>query len=68
MKDAYSVRDISRILGCCDQCVLNDVKIGLIHGRKVASAIKGRFAGWVFSFSETANYINLKRRSRRRKA
>ena len=61
MKDAYSVRDLSRILGVTDQCVLNDVKKDIIRGVKIKNPIKGHYDMWVFSFSEAANYLNAKR-------
>ena len=63
MKNYFSVRDISRILGCCDQCVLNDIKKGMISGTREKSRInKAHYDGYWFTFSETACYINTKRR------
>lgn len=64
MKTQFSVRDIMRILHCSDQAVLTDVKLGNIVGHKVPNKIRGRRDPWVFSFSETACYINTKRRKR----
>lgn len=65
MKAAFSVRDIMRILKCCDQVVLDDIKRGNLTGHKVPGGIRGRYDAWAFSFSETANYINAKRRKKR---